>query len=83
MSLLRRFFPSKQQREIAEQAREMIEAAVRKSREPMGCAAAAAFGAETRSNLLSVVDRLEAEMGQLVIAFAEKERRVDDASPVD
>jgi len=47
MSLLRRFFPSKQQREIAEQAREMIEAAVRKSREPMGCAAAAAFGAET------------------------------------
>src|SRR5438477_7746403 len=73
MSLFGRFFQTRQQRRDAEQARQIIEATIRKSQEPEGCADAAASGADRRSRLLSVVDRLEAEMGQLVIAFAQKE----------
>jgi hypothetical protein len=68
MSLFGRLFSSKQQRRDAKQARQIIEAAIRKSQEPKSCAEAAASGADTRSRLFSVVDRLEAEMGQLVIA---------------
>lgn len=73
MGLFGRFFPSRQQRRDAEQARQIIDTAIRKSREPKPCAEAAASGADTRSRLFSVVDRLEGEMGQLVIAFAERE----------
>jgi hypothetical protein len=57
MSLFGRIFQTRQQRRDAKQS----------------CAEAAASGADTRSRLFSVVDRLEAEMGQLVIAFAQKE----------
>ena len=73
MSIFQRFFPTKQQRQDAEKARQIIEAAFLKSREPRGCAVSAARGAETRSRLFSVVDRLETEMGQLVIAYAQQE----------
>src|ERR1700730_7054322 len=73
MSLFRRLFATRQQHQDAEQARQIIENAVRKSREPKGCFVAATSGADRRSQLFSVVDRLEREMGQLVIAYAEKE----------
>src|ERR1700730_6581778 len=73
MRLFRRFFPTSEQRQDAEQARRIIETAIHKSREPKGCREAAASGADTRTRLFAVVDRLEAEMGQLVIAYAEKE----------
>jgi hypothetical protein len=66
-------FASRQQRRDAEQARKTIEAAFRKSGEPKKCAEAAALGADMRYRLLSVVDRLEAEMGQLVITYAQQE----------
>jgi hypothetical protein len=73
MNLFRRLFPTGQQRQDAAKARQIIETAFQKSREPRGCLEAAASGADIRSRLFSVVDRLEAEMGQLVIAYAEKE----------
>jgi hypothetical protein len=66
-------FTSRQHRQEAEQARQIIEAAFKKSREPKKCAEAAALGADMRTRLFSVVDRLEAEMGQLVIAYAQQE----------
>jgi hypothetical protein len=73
MSLFGRIFPTRQQRRDAKQAWQIIEAAIHKSQEPKSCAKAAASAADTRSRLFSVVDRLEAEMGQLVIALAQKE----------
>jgi hypothetical protein len=73
MGVFGRLFGSRQQRQDAEKARQIIKAAFLKSREPRGCAASAASGADTRSRLFAVVDRLEAEMGQLVIAYAEKD----------
>ena len=73
MSVFRRLFLSRQQRQDAEKARQIMEAAFIKSREPRSCAEAAASGADIRRGLFSVVDRLEAEMGQLVIAYAQGE----------
>jgi hypothetical protein len=66
-------FASRQQRRDVGQALKTIEAAFRKSREPKKCTEAAALGADMRKRLFSVVDRLEAEMGQLVIAYAQLE----------
>jgi hypothetical protein len=56
MSVFRRFFPNKQQRQRVEQARQMIEHAIRKPREPKGCAASAESGADLRDRLLAVVE---------------------------
>lgn len=73
MGVLGRLLLSRQQRQDAEKARHMIEAAFIELREPRSCAEAAASGADIRRRLFSVVDRLEAEMGQLVIAYAQRE----------
>jgi hypothetical protein len=73
MGVFGQLFPSRQQRQDAEKARQIIETAFIKSREPRNCAEAAALGADLRQRLFSIVDQLEAEMGQLVIAYAEKE----------
>jgi hypothetical protein len=73
MSVFGRLFLSRQKRQDAEKARQIIEAAFIKSREPRNCAEAAASGADIRRRLFSVVDPLEAEMGQLVIAYAQRE----------
>jgi len=69
MGVLGRLLLSRQQRQDAEKARQIIEAAFIESREPRSCAEAAASGADIRRRLFSVVDRLEAEMGQLVRCF--------------
>jgi hypothetical protein len=73
MGVLGRLLLSRQQHQDAEKARQIIEAAFIESREPRSCAEAAASGADIRRRLFSVVDRLEAEMGQLVIAYAQME----------
>jgi broad specificity phosphatase PhoE len=59
MSVFERLFGSRQQRRDAERARQIIEAAFLKSREPKTCAEAAASGADTRDRLLTVVEEIE------------------------
>jgi hypothetical protein len=73
MGVLGRILFPRQQRKDAGKARQIIEEAFMKSREPRNCAEAAALGADIRERLFSTVDQLEAETGQLVIAYAEKE----------
>jgi hypothetical protein len=73
MGIFGRLLLPRQQRQDAEKARQIIEAAFIESREPRNCTEAAASGADIRRRLFSVVDRLEAEMGQLVIACAQRE----------
>ena len=70
MSLFRRFFPTAQERRDAEQAREIIEHALRKSREPKGCTKSAEFGADIRDRLLTLVEEIEKETGRLAVIFA-------------
>jgi hypothetical protein len=73
MSLFRRFFPTRQQRQDAEKARQIIERALHDSKKPKGCVESAKLGTEIRSRLLAVIDRIETELGQLAVAFAKKE----------
>ena len=70
MSLFRRFFPTAQERRDAEQAREIIEHALRESRKPEGCAKSAEFGADIRDRLLTLVEEIEKETGRLAVIFA-------------
>lgn len=70
MSVFRRFFPNKQQRQRVAQARQMIEHAIRKPREPKGCAASAESGADLRDRLLAVVEDVEKEIGDLAVIIA-------------
>jgi hypothetical protein len=67
---IRRFFPNRQQRLDAAKARQIIEDAWRKSREPKGCAESVKSGAEIRDHLLSLVDEIEEETGEPGIIFA-------------
>jgi hypothetical protein len=70
MSLFRRFFPTAQERRDAEQARQIIEHALRESRKPKGCAKSAEFGADIRDRLLTVVEEIEKETGEPAVVFA-------------
>jgi hypothetical protein len=70
MKLFPKFFPSGKQRRDIEQAREIIERALRESRQPKGCAKSAELGADIRDRLLTVVDDLEKETGQRAVVFA-------------
>jgi hypothetical protein len=70
MNLFRKLFPSGQQRRDDAQAREIIECAVRESQQPEGCAKSAELGADIRDRLLTVVDDIEKETGQLAVVFA-------------
>jgi hypothetical protein len=69
MSVFRRFFPNKQRQRV-EQARQMIEHAIRKPREPKGCAASAESGADLRDRLFAVVEDVEKEIGDLAVIIA-------------
>jgi len=77
MGVLGRLFGSRQQRRDAERARQIIEAAFLKSREPKTCAEAAASGADTRDRLLTVVEEIEKETGDLSIVFAADATLID------
>ena len=70
MSLFRRFFPTAQERRDAEQARQIIEHALRKSRKPKGCAKSAESGADIRDRLLTLVEEIEKETGEPAVVFA-------------
>jgi hypothetical protein len=70
MNLFRKFFPSGQQPRDVEQAREIIERALRESRQPKGCVKSAELGADIRHRLLTVVDDLEKETVQRAVVFA-------------
>jgi hypothetical protein len=71
MSLFRRFFPTAQERRDAEQAREIIEHELRDARKPKGCAKSVEAGADIRDRLLTLVEEIEKETGQLAVRFAE------------
>jgi hypothetical protein len=77
MGVLGRLLGSRQRRRDAERARQIIEAAFLKSREPKTCAEAAASGADTRDRLLIVVDEIEKETGDLSIVFAADATLID------
>jgi len=77
MSVFGRLFGSRQQRRDAARARQIIEAAFLKSREPRTCAEAAASGADTRDRLLTVVEEIEKETGDLSIVFAADATLID------
>jgi hypothetical protein len=70
MSLFRKLFPNTQQRRDAAQAEEIIERALRRSREPKGCAKSAELGADIRDRLLTVVHEIEKETGEPAVVFA-------------
>jgi hypothetical protein len=70
MSLFRRLFPTAQERRDAEQARQIIEHALRESRKPKGCAKSAEFGADIRDRLLTVVEEIESQTGEPAVIFA-------------
>ena len=70
MSLLRRFFPTAQERRDVEQARQIIEHALRESRKPKGCAKSAESGADIRDRLLTLVEEIEKETGEPAVVFA-------------
>lgn len=70
MSLFRRLFPTAQDRRDAEQARQIIERALRESRKPKGCAKSAEFGADIRDRLFTLVEEVEKETGEPAVVFA-------------
>ena len=70
MSLFRRFFPTAQERRDTVRAREIIERALREARKPAGCTKSAESGADIRNRLLTLVDDIEKETGQLAVVFA-------------
>lgn len=70
MGLFQKFFLSGQQRRDEARGMEIIERAVRESRQPKGCAKSAELGADIRDRLLTVVYDLEKETGQCAVVFA-------------
>jgi hypothetical protein len=70
MSLFRKLLRNTQQRRDAAQAEEIIELALRRSREPKGCAKSAELGADIRNRLLTVVHEIEKETGEPAVVFA-------------
>lgn len=70
MGLVRRFLPTRHHRSDAEQAREIIEHALRESRKPKGCAKSAESGADIRDRLLTLVDDIKKETGRPAAIFA-------------
>ena len=65
MGLVRRFLPTRHHRSDAEQAREIIEHALRESRKPKGCAKSAESEADIRDRLLTLVDDIKKRPGDL------------------
>ncbi len=58
---------------IAEQARQLIDKAWEDVNKPLVLAQAALYGAEIRLRVLSLIEKFEADSGQMAVAFAEKE----------
>jgi hypothetical protein len=58
---------------IAKHVKKLIGKAWEDSKKPRGLAKSAIFGAEIRQRVLSLVEKVEADLGQMAVAFAKKE----------
>lgn len=72
MGLLNRFF-GKNPNPIADRAMDTIKTAWETAIKPKGLDRSAVFGAQTRQRLISLIEQVEAQIGQMAIAVAEKE----------
>jgi hypothetical protein len=72
MGLLNRFF-GKKPNPITDQVMDIIKAARDTAKKPKGLDQSAVSGAQRRQRLISLIEKVEAQIGQMAIAVAEKE----------